>query len=70
MSVLHIRLAPDYDIREAGLGYELVYMDPVMHEWHVLWEGPSMVQCEKAYLLVEEGWSKLPEWDDPYWDAA
>ena len=64
MSVLHIRLAPDYDIREAGLGYELVYMDPVMHEWHTIYEAPEILHCEKAYVLHQEGWDVLPDWEE------
>lgn len=62
MTALHIQLAPEYQIVQAGLGWELQVWG--WKKWVTLFEAPTLALCEKAYELVQEGWSVLPDWEE------
>lgn len=55
MTALHIKLAPDYQVVGAGLGYELRYQEPARLQWVTLAERATIAACEQAYLLHQEG---------------
>lgn len=59
---LHIVLAPEYRIEQVGLGWELQVWG--FRDWHTLFEAPTMTLCEKAYMLHQEGWETLPDWEE------